>query len=68
MDQPGGSPAVPRPKETFSVSAGKALYALEADDFAEAVINGRPPRITAIDTLGNMRVLDALRGMMGLAY
>jgi predicted dehydrogenase len=68
MDQPGGAPAAPRPKETFHINAGKALYALEADDFAEAVFDAKPPRITAADTLGNMRVLDQLRRQIGLCY
>ena len=66
MDQAAGIPPQPRPKETFSVDAGKALYALEADDFAEAVLDGEPVRVSPADTLGNMRILDDLRRQLGV--
>jgi predicted dehydrogenase len=68
MDHTGGPPPAARPKETFSIDAGRALYALEADDFAEAVQGGKPLRISRDDTIGNMRVLDALRRQIGLGF
>ncbi|MDB5357989.1 MAG: Oxidoreductase [Phycisphaerales bacterium] len=49
------------PRQTFTVSADRELYALEADDFAQAVFDGKPMRVSEEDSLGNMRVLDALR-------
>ncbi|HWE04890.1 MAG TPA: Gfo/Idh/MocA family oxidoreductase [Tepidisphaeraceae bacterium] len=61
MDQAAGVVAPARPKETFAVDAGKALYALESDDFAAAVLDGAPLRVSAEDTLGNMRVIDEMR-------
>ena len=66
MDQGKGAAAMARPKETFSVDAGKALYALEADDFAEAALDGKAVRVSREDSLGNMKVLDALWRMVGV--
>ncbi len=52
----------PPARQTIAVDAGKDLYALEADDFAAAVFDGIPPRVSEQDSLGNMRVLDHIRG------
>ena len=35
-------------------------FALEVDDLARAITDGRPPLIAAADALANMRILDAL--------
>ncbi len=59
------APAVP-PRETFTVDAGVDLYGLEADDFAAAVFDGVPLRVSRADSIGNMRVLDELRLQIGL--
>ncbi len=61
MDHATGAAPPARPRETFSVNAEKSLYAMEADDFAEAVLDGAPVRVTPADSLGNMRVLDEMR-------
>ncbi len=58
----------PPPRETRHVDAGKELYALEADDFASAVLDGRPPALSEADTLGNMAVLDEIRRQIGLMF
>jgi len=58
----------PQGRLTQSVTAGKPLYALEADDFADAVLDGKPPRVSEQETLGNQACLDALRQQMGLPY
>jgi predicted dehydrogenase len=58
---PGKPPVAPQDRQTFTVDAPVPLYALEADDFAAAVLDGTPPRMTPQDSLGNMRVLDELR-------
>jgi D-xylose 1-dehydrogenase (NADP+, D-xylono-1,5-lactone-forming) len=63
---PGGAQRPPR--ETRTVDAGKELYALEADDFAAAVLDGKPPALTPADTLGNMAVLDEIRRQIGLTF
>jgi predicted dehydrogenase len=36
-------------------------YTLMAEDFADALLEGRPPRYPAADAVANMRVLDQLR-------
>jgi hypothetical protein len=56
-------PLMPPPpaRQTRRVTAAKELYALEADDFAAAVLDGLPPRIDRRDSVGNMRLLDELR-------
>ena len=56
------------PDEQFHVNAGKPLYALEADNFSEAVTNGKPPVISRADTIGNMQVLDEMRRQIGLTF
>lgn len=68
MDHAGGAVPPQRPKETFHVDAGKGLYALEADDFAEAVLDGKPVRVSPQDTLGNMRMLDEARRRVGVEF
>jgi predicted dehydrogenase len=60
MDGPVKTP-VAVPRETRQVTAPASLYALEADDFAAAVLDGAPTRIDRADTVGNMRVLDEVR-------
>lgn len=50
------------------VDADRPLYALEADRFAEAVLDGKERFMTREDTLGNMAVLDRLRGEIGLEF
>jgi predicted dehydrogenase len=65
MDSVGKAPvAAPPPRQTFAVNAPGELYALEADDLAAAVFDGRPPRISRADSLGTMRVLEQMREMI----
>lgn len=52
-------------RRTVRLENSKGLYALEAEAFADAV-DGAQPWISPDDTLGNMRVLDALREQLGL--
>ncbi len=51
-------------RRTVRLENSKGLYALEAEAFADAV-DGAEPWISPDDTLGNMRVLDALREQLG---
>lgn len=64
----GGKPTSEdgEPRQTFTVDAGKPLYALEADDFASTVLDGAAPVITAEQTIATMRVLDELRQECGV--
>ena len=59
----------PPPVETVEVPpADRPLYAVEADAFAETVLDGAPPVVDRADTLGNMNVLDDMRRQIGLAF
>ena len=55
----------PPPRRTHRISAGMDLYGIEADDFATAVLDGTPPRMSAEDSIGNMRILDEMRRRLG---
>jgi predicted dehydrogenase len=63
----GGAAAGPKPRDTRHVSAPTELYGLEADDFAASVFDGTPVRVTREDSVGNMRLLDAMRKQIGVA-
>lgn len=62
---PGAAPAAP-PRVTKTADAGGPLYAVEADDFAAAVLDGAPPRVSEAHTMGNMHLLDTIRRQIGL--
>ncbi|MFK5923338.1 MAG: Gfo/Idh/MocA family oxidoreductase [Verrucomicrobiota bacterium] len=53
-------------KEEVKVDEGRPLYAVEADAFAAAVLDGEDPWVSKEDTLGNMRVMDVLRESAGV--
>jgi D-xylose 1-dehydrogenase (NADP+, D-xylono-1,5-lactone-forming) len=55
-------------RQTHLVSAGKHLYALEADDFAATVQDGMPQRVSVEDSLANQRWLDEMRRQVGLSF
>lgn len=38
-------------------------FQLEIEDFSDAVINGRPPRVALEDTLRDMEIIDELLAM-----
>lgn len=65
MDLPKNTPPAPPPRRTHRISAGMDLYGIEADDFATAVLDGTPPRMSAEDSIGNMRILDEMRRRLG---
>jgi predicted dehydrogenase len=60
MDGPTKAALSPA-RQVRRVTAAKELYALEADDFAAAVLDGAPPAVDRRDSVGNMRLLDHLR-------
>ena len=66
MELPPGATAVAPPRQVFTVNAGKGLFALEADAFAAAVLDGAPPTVSREDSLGNMLILDELRKRIGV--
>ncbi|MCC6681015.1 MAG: Gfo/Idh/MocA family oxidoreductase [Phycisphaeraceae bacterium] len=57
-----------QPRQEFVVNAGRPLYAVEADDFAQSVLDGKPLTVSKQDTLGNMHVLDELRRQVGVKF
>jgi predicted dehydrogenase len=67
MDNPRAA-AGPPPRKVRSIDAGSTLYALEADDFALAVQGRMSPRISAADSIGNMKILDEIRRQIGLKF
>jgi predicted dehydrogenase len=66
MDKPKS--IAPPPREQRNIDSTADMYGIEADDFAEAVQGGKPPRITREDSLGNMRVLDEMRRQIGSEF
>jgi predicted dehydrogenase len=67
MDDPRAAHGPP-PRDVRRVDAGGDLYGMEADDFAATILDGRPPRIGREESLGNMQVLDEMRGQIGLKF
>jgi xylose dehydrogenase (NAD/NADP) len=49
------------PRQTFTTTATSGPYAMEADDFAAAVLDGVAPRVSPADSLGTMRTLMQVR-------
>ncbi|HEX4052703.1 MAG TPA: Gfo/Idh/MocA family oxidoreductase [Tepidisphaeraceae bacterium] len=66
MDKPKST--APPPREVRNIAAPGDMYGLEADDFAASVFDGRSPRISRTDSIGNMRVLDEMRRQIGLEF
>jgi D-xylose 1-dehydrogenase (NADP+, D-xylono-1,5-lactone-forming) len=66
--QDGAAASALPPRQTITADATGPLYAMEADDFAAAVLDGATPTITRADSLGNMRLLDEIRRQIGLSF
>jgi len=66
MDAAGKSVPMPPPRERRVINSATDLYALEAEDFAASVLDRQPPRIPPADSIGNMRILDAMRMQLGV--
>ena len=66
MDAVGQSAPTAPPRERRTIPADMDLFGYEADDFAATVLDGAPARITAADSVGNMRVLDEMRRRLGI--
>lgn len=56
--------------ETLTIPSERSVYALEADEFAEAIFAGKLETgfMSHQDTLGNLRTLDQWREAVGLTY
>jgi predicted dehydrogenase len=66
MDKPESTS--PPPRQVRTIDALGDMYGIEADDFAAAVLDGQPPRISREDSIGNMRVLDEMRRQIKLEF
>jgi predicted dehydrogenase len=61
-------PTAPAARRHEPSTPAKNCTPSEADDFAAAVLDGKPPALTEADTLGNMAVLDEMRRQIGLEF
>lgn len=68
MDNPKAASPLTPATESFHVDADRPLYALEADDFAAAVLDGVAAAISRVDSLANMRILDTMREQIGVRF
>jgi D-xylose 1-dehydrogenase (NADP+, D-xylono-1,5-lactone-forming) len=68
MDSAKSKTGKVQPRRVITIDAKRELYAVEADDFAAAALDGKPQRISLEDSLGNMRVLDEIRRQIGLNF
>jgi D-xylose 1-dehydrogenase (NADP+, D-xylono-1,5-lactone-forming) len=70
QDTPGTAPVkpAPPPREQRVFESRADVYGLEADAFAAVVQDHAAPALSREDTLGNMRVLDAMRRQIGLKW
>jgi D-xylose 1-dehydrogenase (NADP+, D-xylono-1,5-lactone-forming) len=66
MDSAGKLAPTPPPRERVVVNVNADLYGIEADDFAECVAGRKKPTVTREDSVGNMKVLDAMREKLGV--
>lgn len=59
-----------QPSETLTIQSKRSVYALEADEFAEAVFSGKLETdfMSHQDTLGNLQTLDQWREATGVIY
>ena len=68
QDFASGAAPAPPPRQAIDVPAAGDLFGIEADDFAASVQDGRPVRVTRLDTMGNTVWLERFRKHIGLAY
>jgi predicted dehydrogenase len=63
-----GAASGPPPRDVRVVDFSGDLYGIEADEFAGMVLDGNAAAVGKEDSMGNMRVLDEIRGMIGLGF
>lgn len=66
--QDGGKQAQGPEIQTFTDEADRPLYALEADAFAQAVLDGEDLFMPVADSLSNAGVVDELRRQVGVRW
>jgi predicted dehydrogenase len=60
----GPAVAGPPPRDVRTVAVNADVYGIEADDFAATVLDGKSPTISRADSVGNMRVIEQMRGQI----
>ncbi|MCS7033344.1 MAG: Gfo/Idh/MocA family oxidoreductase [Phycisphaerae bacterium] len=60
-------PAAPE-RRVVPIPVEGDLFGIEADEFAGAVLDGTPPRISREFTIGNMKVMDEIRRQIALTF
>ena len=63
QDDPAAKPVLPEPT-IYRINDQRPLYGIEADAFADCVLDLAPPFVSTQDTLGNMACLEILRGQI----
>jgi predicted dehydrogenase len=61
-----GRPAPTAPPREWRATPSGELYGIEADDFAAAVLDRQPPRLSRSDSVGTMEILDLMRKRLGV--
>lgn len=65
----GGTPLpTPPPRQTTEVPVERDLYAYESDAFAATILDGAPLPVTPQDSIGNMKLIDAIRRQIGVKF
>ncbi len=63
QDNPSVTPQLPVPT-IYRIDDPRPLYGIEADAFADCVLDSQSPFVSASDTIGNMKGLEAIRGLI----
>lgn len=67
QDASAGPPVAPEPK-VIEVNNAKPLYAIEADAFADCVLNNAEPFTTEVETLGVVGVLEEIERQIRVTW
>lgn len=67
QDLAAGVPIAP-PRQVIEIADNRDVFLVEADAFADCVLDGSPPFITRDDTMGNTRALAEIRRQIGLGF
>lgn len=67
QDLAAGVPMAP-PRQVVEIADNRDVFLVEADAFADCVLDGSPPFVTRDDTLGNTRALAEIRRQIGLGF
>jgi predicted dehydrogenase len=63
QDNPSATPVIPQPTG-YRIDDNRPLYAIEADTFANCVLDSADAFVSKDDTLGNMACLELIRSQI----